>query len=108
VSTPTASDDELARQLWALGDPVRLRLMRLLPQSETDGERRNVSRLAADLKLSQPTVSHHLRVLRQMGIVRCRKEARECYYELDPHGAAQVCRDLALALRCEAANRRAP
>ncbi len=40
----------------------------------------NVSQLAEKLNLSQPTVSHHLRVLRQAGIIECTKLCRDVYY----------------------------
>lgn len=74
------TDEKLAQQLWALGDVVRLRLLSLLPQSADCEEGINVSRLAEKLELSQPTVSHHLRVLRQAGIIESTKQCRDVYY----------------------------
>ena len=51
--------------LRALGDPTRLRLLRLLST-----EPRSPQSLAVELKLSLPTVSHHMRELRVAGLVR--------------------------------------
>lgn len=73
----------LAKQLWALGDEVRLRLLALLPYSPEVEEVFNVSRLAEKLGLAQPTVSHHLRVLRQAGVVQHRKVCRDVIYWID-------------------------
>lgn len=57
--------DEVMLVLRALGDPTRLRLLRLLAS-----EPRTPQALAHELKLSLPTVSHHMRELRLAGLVR--------------------------------------
>jgi DNA-binding transcriptional ArsR family regulator len=57
--------DEAVRALRALGDPTRLRLLRLLT-----AEPRSPQALARELKLSLPTVSHHMRELRLAGLIR--------------------------------------
>ncbi len=80
----------LARQLWALGDHVRLRILERLPGTPDCETRTNVSGLAEDLGLSQPTISHHLRVLRQAGLVSHEKMCRDCYYWIDRESAAQM------------------
>ena len=85
---PTRRNSELAKQLWAVGDPVRLRILGLLPTSEDCEHGNNVSMLARRLGLSQPTVSHHLRVLRQAGLVSYRKMCRDVFYWTDATGAA--------------------
>ncbi|MBC2595340.1 helix-turn-helix transcriptional regulator [Ruficoccus amylovorans] len=74
------TQEELARQLWAVGDIVRLQVLDLLPIGADCKHGNNVSQLADKLNLSQPTVSHHLRVLRQAGIVEYRKMCRDVYY----------------------------
>jgi ArsR family transcriptional regulator, arsenate/arsenite/antimonite-responsive transcriptional repressor len=84
------TDEQLARQLWAIGDEVRMRLLRLLPSSEDCDHGNNVSRLAEQLGLAQPTVSHHLRVLRQAGLVKNRKMCRDVFYWIDPAAAEAV------------------
>lgn len=87
-------DNDLAKRLWAVGDPVRLRILRLLPQTADCQYGNNVSNLAKRLELSQPTVSHHLRVLRQAGFVSYRKMCRDVFYWIDPAGGAAMLADL--------------
>lgn len=83
-------EDELARQLWAIGDITRLRILRLLPDSANCEHGNNVSQLAEQLGLSQPTISHHLRVLRQAGIVQHKKMCRDCFYWVDQVAADSI------------------
>lgn len=73
----------LLLQVKALGDPVRLRILESLPDSENDRQACNVSQLAQALELPQPTVSHHLAVLRNAGLVRYKKSCRDVYYWTD-------------------------
>ncbi|MDP0495136.1 MAG: metalloregulator ArsR/SmtB family transcription factor [Verrucomicrobiota bacterium JB024] len=80
AAAPIKTQEELARQLWALGDIVRLQILDLLPITPDCKHVSNVSQLAEKLNLSQPTISHHLRVLRQAGIVEYRKMCRDVYY----------------------------
>jgi DNA-binding transcriptional ArsR family regulator len=61
----------------ALGDKTRLRLLLLL----ADGEA-NVGALRARIGLPQPTVSHHLGLLRLAGLVRDRRQGKNIYYSL--------------------------
>ena len=65
----------------ALSDPTRVRIIGLLAHSELC-----VGDLARILEMTQPAVSHQLRVLRNLDIVRGRKEGRHVYYTLtDEH-----------------------
>jgi DNA-binding transcriptional ArsR family regulator len=63
----------------ALGDPTRLEMCWLLAERE-----RTVTDLAEALSISQPLASHHLRVLRQAGIVAGRRESYWTRYRLLP------------------------
>ncbi len=72
--------EALARQLWAIGDPVRLRILKILPTQATCRHACNVSTIAARIGLSQPATSHHLRILRQAGIVANKKMCRDMIY----------------------------
>jgi len=72
--------EALAKQLWALGDPVRLQILRMLPHEPTCENACNVSKIAERIGLSQPTISHHLRVLRQAGIITNKKMCRDMIY----------------------------
>ena len=69
----------------ALAAPARRQILDLL----RDGER-SVSDLVSRLKLSQPGVSKHLRVLREAGLVDVRPEGRERWYGLRPQPLAEV------------------
>ena len=62
----------------------------MLPQKPTCASRTNVSQLAERLGMSQPTVSHHLRILRQAGFVEYTKHCRDCYYWRDPAAVEAV------------------
>ena len=77
-----AEAERIAPLLKALADPVRLRLMSLVASHE-DGEA-CVCDLTEPLGLSQPTVSHHLKVLVDSGILSRSKRATWAYYKLVP------------------------
>lgn len=70
-----------------LGDPTRLRLVHALSREELC-----VCDLAMLLEQSQSTVSHSLRSLRQMRLVRYRKVGKIAYYSLDDHHIARLVR----------------
>ena len=72
----------LAARLKALADPSRLRLVSLLAASP-DGEA-CVCDLTEPLGLSQPTVSHHLKVLHQAGLLTREKRSTWAFYAVVP------------------------
>ena len=80
----------LAKQLWALGDPVRLEIIQILPTRPTCHNACNVSTIAGRIGLSQPATSHHLRILRQAGIVTCKKKCRDMIYWIDLEAGSAV------------------
>ncbi|TVP79570.1 MAG: transcriptional regulator [Puniceicoccaceae bacterium] len=91
ATTETNLDiDRLAKQLWALGDPVRLQILQILPTEPTCHNACNVSKIAERIGLSQPSASHHLRILRQAGIIVCEKKCRDRIYWIDLEAAAEV------------------
>ncbi|WP_037624634.1 ArsR/SmtB family transcription factor [Streptomyces aureus] len=69
---------ELAKLFKALGDPVRLRLMSMIA-SRAGGEV-CVCDLTPAFDLSQPTISHHLKLLRQAGLIDCERRGTWVYY----------------------------
>ena len=71
---------ETARALAALGDPVRLRIVSLL--AAAPGGSACGCELESPLGLSQPTVSHHLRILREAGLVTGHREGRWVHYQV--------------------------
>jgi ArsR family transcriptional regulator len=74
--------ERLAGALKALADPARLRLLGLI-QAQPGGEA-CVCNLTEPLGLSQPTVSHHLRVLREAGIVEREQRGSWAYFRVLP------------------------
>jgi ArsR family transcriptional regulator len=82
--------DTLARRLWAIGDTARLRMLNLLPEEPSGENCHNVCSLAEKLGLSQPTVSHHLRILRQAGLIHGKKCCRDVYYWVDKKAAESL------------------
>ncbi|MFO8027700.1 MAG: metalloregulator ArsR/SmtB family transcription factor [Opitutales bacterium] len=86
--------ETLARQLWAIGDPVRLEILRCLPTEPNCETACNVSKIAERIGLSQPATSHHLRILRQAGIITYRKMCRDMIYWVDLEASGEVCDSL--------------
>ena len=77
--TTTDSDlDQLTELFRLLSDKTRLNILIMLAQGE-----RNVSSLREALKLPQPTVSHHLGLLRMNNVVRNRRHGKQVYYGLN-------------------------
>ena len=83
----TADATQLAAQFAALADPVRLRLLSLLandgPVCACD--------LVEPVAKSQPTVSHHLKVLSEAGLVTSERRGRNIWYAVVP-GALEALR----------------
>src|SRR4029079_16668379 len=77
---PAKDAEELARALKVLADPARLRLLSLI-QSQPDGEA-CVCHLTEPLGLSQPTVSHHLKVLRDAGLLEREQRGSWAYFRV--------------------------
>lgn len=84
VSEPIdeASAAGLAQVFKALGDPVRLRLVSLI--GARDGGEVCVCDLTSAFDLSQPTISHHLKVLREAGLIDSERRGTWVYYRLVP------------------------
>jgi len=77
----------LADLFSALSDSTRLRIISVLLDSE-----RNVGEIAAQLEITESAVSHQLRGLRHMRLVRSRKNGRQVYYTLDDDHVAKLYR----------------
>jgi len=78
--------EELAEVFKALSDPTRMRLVRLLGESEGA---LCVNALARILGVTQSAVSQHLRVLRQAGLVQGERRGHFVHYSLDRGGLEQ-------------------
>lgn len=83
--------EHLSASLKALAEPARLRLLSLLQAQP--GHEACVCHLTEPLGLSQPTVSHHLKVLLQAGLVEREQRGSWAYYRVDP-GALSALREL--------------
>jgi ArsR family transcriptional regulator len=73
---------ELAKVFKALGDPVRLRLLSMI--ASRDGGEICVCDLTPAFDLSQPTISHHLKLLKQAGLIASERRGTWVYYRLLP------------------------
>lgn len=89
----------LSEQMKALGDPTRLRILEMLPPTRKCEDVYNVSELAEELSLPQPTVSHHLKVLYQAGLVKNDKMCRDVYYWVDQESLAEAIKELQKAAK---------
>jgi ArsR family transcriptional regulator, arsenate/arsenite/antimonite-responsive transcriptional repressor len=74
------ADDAFAQVFAALGEPTRLRIMQILPREPVCEQMYNVIELAEELGLTQPTVSHHLKILSEAGLVQCRRQCNSLYF----------------------------
>ena len=84
---PLADDDQtrLIATFKALGDPTRMQIFRLIAaQSQPICACDIVDRFA----VSQPTIAHHTRVLREAGLITSTKIGVWAYYQVDPAGVS--------------------
>ena len=79
---------ELAGMLKALSDPVRLRLLSVIA-SRSGGEA-CVCDVSAGIDLSQPTISHHLKVLRTAGLLGSERRGSWVYYRVIPEALQRL------------------
>ncbi|MCL5291742.1 MAG: metalloregulator ArsR/SmtB family transcription factor [Actinobacteria bacterium] len=70
----------------AISDPTRQKILLLLEERE-----RSVGELVSEFSLCQPTISRHLNVLKQAGLVGARREGQQVYYSLDCSTIRQCC-----------------
>lgn len=75
----------------AMGDETRQEILHLLEQR---GELRVGDIVRAFKKSSQPTISHHLKILKQEQLVTSRRDGKEIYYALNEENVAECCGQL--------------
>jgi ArsR family transcriptional regulator, arsenate/arsenite/antimonite-responsive transcriptional repressor len=80
--------EQVAPLLKALADPVRLRLLSLV--ASRDGGEACICDLNAAFDLTQPTISHHMRVLHEAGLVDRDKRGVWVYYRVCPRALASL------------------
>ena len=79
----------MAASFKALSDPVRLKILGELKKQYIRKDI-GVCDLAKKLSLSQPNVSHHLKVLKTAGFIRCQKRDNFCFYVIDEERLNQL------------------
>lgn len=87
---PVPEAQQMAEFFGVLADPTRLRLLSALANQELC-----VCDLAAGLKMGESAVSHQLRLLRAMRLVKYRKEGRNVYYSLADNHVINLYREVA-------------
>ncbi len=70
----------------ALADATRQRILEMLTEQEMC-----VGDIVDAFDMSQPTISHHLNVLRQFGLVASRKDGKQVYYSINRDNVVQCC-----------------
>ncbi len=78
----------LAQMFRILGDPSRLQIVMTLGEGE-----RNVTQLCRKLRMSQPTVSRHLSILKMSSMAEARRCGKEIHYSL-PNGSRRSLKSL--------------
>src|SRR3954452_9908561 len=79
--------ERLAKAAKALGDPIRLQLVDVLRKHAGEV---CVCELVPLFDLSQPTISHHLKVLRDAGIVKSERRGLWAYYYVEPEAVTEL------------------
>lgn len=75
---PLPEEIEIANVFYALGDPVRLKIVYALADlAEAGGSHRSCKKVCEELSLSKSTLSHHFRILREAGLIQCEKEGTQ-------------------------------
>src|SRR5260370_30791226 len=88
---PPAEAERLAARFKALSDPTRVAIVNRLAQATETC----VCDLTAAFELSQPTISHHLKVLRDVGLVESTRRGTWAYYRVKPETLAGLAAALA-------------
>ncbi|MDP8910973.1 MAG: metalloregulator ArsR/SmtB family transcription factor [Actinomycetota bacterium] len=83
---PRADAEALAARFKALADPTRVAIVNRLAASDEVC----VCELTEAFELSQPTISHHLRLLREAGLVQSSRRGTWAYYRLVPDAIAEL------------------
>jgi len=84
-SEKTGSNELEAKIFYALADPVRLEIIKFLREKE-----KCVCEIIPHVKLVQPLVSRHLKILKECGIVKVRKEQNKRLYSISESGIFEV------------------
>src|SRR5438093_228300 len=83
-----AEADVVAERFKALADPTRVRILNMLARNPE----LCVCDMNASFDLSQPTISHHLSLLKKAGLVECDVRGRWCFYRAIPQAIEELSR----------------
>ena len=78
-------DEEIVKMLKALADPNRLTILEMIGNDELCS-----CKLLENMDISQPTISHHLRILSESGLITGRKDAQWIHYSINKEKLAMV------------------
>jgi len=86
---------DLAAIFKALADPNRLAIFRLVRERGGEGRTleetaNSISKIAAEFDVTLSTVSHHIKELRNAGLIRCQKVGQTVYCSPDPEALEQI------------------
>lgn len=84
-STSIETTDRAVQRFKALGDPTRLQVLHVLREG-----RRCVCEIQTRVAVAPNVLSHHLKVLREAGLVQAERRGRWIDYRLDPDGLAEL------------------
>lgn len=93
--TASAKDERIAQACRALAHPVRVRMLRLIGQKEA-----YCGDLVQAFGLAQSTVSHHLKILREAGLIVGEEQGPATCYRIDPDQCRLVGQLIGEVLRC--------
>ena len=80
----------------ALADDTRQRILTILLEEE-----KCVGDIVAEFEMSQPTISHHLSILKQFNLVTSRKEGKQVFYAINQENVVECCGQLIAKFEAE-------
>jgi ArsR family transcriptional regulator len=92
------SEDKIDRMLHAIADPSRRRILQALKEKGACSIGKEVGLCACDIeqrvRLSQPTISHHMAILKKAGLVEARKQGQWMWYRRNETALRELTRSL--------------
>jgi ArsR family transcriptional regulator, arsenate/arsenite/antimonite-responsive transcriptional repressor len=92
------ADQVLNRLLQAIADPTRRRILQALKERGGCSIDKDVGLCASDIagriRLSQPTISHHMSILKKVGLVQAKKQGQWMWYRRNEKALAELARKL--------------
>ena len=77
--------EEMAKIFKALSDPNRIFILEMLKSGE-----KCACKILEELHIGQSTLSHHMKILSDSGIIKCRKDGKWSYYSFDENGSKEL------------------